>query len=253
MEDGSENRLDPRVPLILRVDYRGEASLVRDCTENLSAGGLFLRTDRVLEPGDKLPLVLSFPGLLDPVEIEVQVVRCRAARAGEPAGVAVKIPDHRAGDREKLARLAAAAISSKPLPARSSYRVLLVEDNPHILEMYAHAVRRLASANSLGALIDFAANGMEAWCRLLQPPAPDLVITDLYMPMLDGFSLLERIRLDQRTRTLPVIVISAGSDDARERANELGVDVYFQKPVRLMDVVTTVEALLKIQPAHKNT
>src|SRR5512136_1323898 len=107
--EGSEKRRDPRVPLVLRVDYPGTQGTDRDATENLSAGGLFIRTDRELAPGDRVPLQISFPTLLGPVEIEVEVVRGRPAGEAGPAGVAVKVPIDRIDDRHKLASLAEVA------------------------------------------------------------------------------------------------------------------------------------------------
>src|SRR5512145_2564818 len=112
MPDGKEKRRDPRVPLVLRVEYPGSAQAVRDATENLSAGGLFIRTERDLKEGQRLPLHTSFPGLLRPFEVEVQVVRRRSAGPGGPAGVALKIPLDRIDDRHKLARLAETARST---------------------------------------------------------------------------------------------------------------------------------------------
>ena len=114
MDPGRETRRDPRVPLVLRVDYPGQERQVRDTTENLSAGGLFVRTDRDLAVGDRLPLQVSFPGLLDPVTVEVEVVRRRAPGEAGPAGVAVRIPDDRLEDRAALSRLAG---SGEPAPA----------------------------------------------------------------------------------------------------------------------------------------
>ncbi len=81
---GSEKRSHPRFPLILAVDYPGAASTVRDYTENLSAGGLFIRTEREFEVGDRVSLLLSFPELLEPAELEVEVVRLRHGGPSRP-------------------------------------------------------------------------------------------------------------------------------------------------------------------------
>jgi len=116
---GTEKRAHPRFPLILAVDYPGAASTVRDYTENLSAGGLFIRTDRDLREGQRLPLHVGFPGLLEPFEVEVEVVRRREAGPAGPAGVAVKIPLDRIDDRHKLARLAETARSGFGDPRRA--------------------------------------------------------------------------------------------------------------------------------------
>lgn len=248
MTKGSDKRRDPRVPLVLRVDYPGEATRVRDVTENLSAGGLFIRTDRTLEAGERVPLQISFPSLLDPVEIEVEVVRGRPAGEAGPAGVAVKVPIDRIDDRHKLASLAEVGRTGIGA-ARRTFRVLVVEDNPHVIEMYEYALRKLRAPDGSAEIgIEYGANGHEALVRLGRRPRIDLVLADLYMPVMDGFTLVERMKADPALLEIPTMVISAGGPDARARAESLGVDVYLQKPVQLADVITTVRTLLKLQP-----
>lgn len=247
--DRTEKRRDPRVPLVLRVDYPGSSQLFRDATENLSASGLFIRTDRDLAQGERVPLVVSFPGLLDPFEIEVEVVRRRPPGTDGPQGVAVRIPQDREEDRRKLARLAEQALAPGSAPARRTYQILVVEDNPHVVTMYDYALRRIRAADDrLDIVMSFAENGHVALARLRQPPRVDLVIADIYMPVMDGFTLVERIRADAELRETPVLVISAGGSEARERAIELGVDVYLQKPVQFAHIIETVRTLLRIGP-----
>lgn len=247
MDEGNDKRRDPRVPLVLRVEYPGTSRTVQDATENLSAGGLFVRTERVLAEGERLPLEISFPGLLAPFEVEVQVVRRRPAGERGPAGVAVEIPADRHQDRAKLARLAASTRSDLPR-RRGAFHILVVEDNPHVLEMYEYALRRLRTGKDpLEAAVEFASNGHEALERLRERPPIDLVLTDLYMPIMDGFALLEQLRADPLLDATPVMMISAGGPDARARAVELGVDVYLQKPVQFADVMSTVRTLLRMR------
>jgi uncharacterized protein (TIGR02266 family) len=247
MSTGKEKRRDPRVPLVLRVDYPGVQQAVRDATENLSAGGLLIRTDRDLREGARVPLQIGFPGLLEPIEVEVEVVRRRPASDGGPAAVAVKIPIDRVDDRHKLARLAETARADEGRVARV-YRVLVVEDNPRVVEMYEYALRKLRSAEGgVDVAVEYAANGHEALQRLLEPPPVDLVMSDLYMPVMDGFGLVERMRAEPRLAAIPLLVISAGGADARDRAAELGVDVYLQKPVQFGDIIATVRTLLRIR------
>ncbi|HET6437903.1 MAG TPA: PilZ domain-containing protein, partial [Anaeromyxobacter sp.] len=128
MEHANEKRRDPRVPLVLRVDYPGAVGEGRDATENLSAGGLFVRTERDLKVGDRLPMVISFPGLLDPTEIEVEVVRIRTSPTEGPPGVAVRVPAE--ADRAKLSLILEHPREPKA-PPRRGFVVLVVEDNPH--------------------------------------------------------------------------------------------------------------------------
>lgn len=245
MASDGEKRRDPRVPLVLRVDYPGAQDVVRDVTANLSVGGFFIRTDRDLAPGARVLLHISFPGLLAPLEVEVEVVRRRPSAPGEPGGVAVKIPLDRVDDRHKLAHLvetARAAAATRPV---RGYRVLVVEDNPHVVEMYEYALRKLGSGDA-AVKVEYAGNGHDALVRLERPPPVDLVMADLYMPVMDGFTLIERMRGDPALRKIPLLVISAGASDARERALDLGIDVYLQKPVQFADVISTVRTLLRI-------
>jgi CheY-like chemotaxis protein len=95
--------------------------------------------------------------------------------------------------------------------------------------------------------VEYAANGHDALRRLSEAPTPDLVITDLYMPVMDGFALVQRMREDAKLAGVPVLVISAGGADARTRAVEAGVDVYLQKPVQFSDIMSTVRVLLNIK------
>lgn len=247
MSPDTEKRRDPRVPLVLRVEYPGSPQAVRDATENLSAGGIFIRTDRELREGETLPLQISFPGLLDAVEVLVEVVRRREAGADGPAGVAVKIPESREDDRRKLARLAETARAGAG-EGQHSYRVLVVEDNPRVVEMYEYALRKLRSSGpGVELAVEYASNGHEAIRRLGESPRIDLVMADLYMPVMDGFALVERMRGDPALVDTPIVVISAGASDARARAIDLGVDVYLQKPVQFGDIISTVRTLLKIR------
>jgi uncharacterized protein (TIGR02266 family) len=246
MAHDREKRRDPRVPLVLRVEYPGAPEALRDATENLSAGGLFIRTDRPLAAGERVPLLVSFPGLLDPMEVEVEVVRRRAASPTAPAGVAVKIPLDRVDDRHKLARLAETARAGVGR-AKRGYRILVVEDNAHVREMYEYALRKLGGGDGVAVAIEYAPNGHDALQRLGELPRVDLVMTDLYMPVLDGFTLVERMRADPALMETPILVISAGAADARAQALELGVDVYLQKPVQFSDIIGTVRTLLRIR------
>lgn len=220
---------------------------VRDVTENVSAGGLFIRTDRDLREGDRVPLQVSFPGLLEPVEVEVEVVRQRAAANDQPRGVAVKIPIDRVDDRHKLARIAETARAGGG-KAKRTYRVLVVEDNARVVEMYQYALRKLRSeGDGVDVAVEYAPNGHEALARLVEPPRIDLVMADLYMPVMDGFTLVERMRGDPALASTPIVIISAGGPDARDRAAELGIDVYLQKPVQFADIIATVRTLLRIR------
>lgn len=249
MNPGPEDkRQHPRVPAVLRVDYT-DGRQARDVTENLSHEGLFVQTDQVFVMGDEVRLALSFPGLLDPVEVSGTVAWLRPAGPDQPAGVGVRV--EREQDRRKLGDIlsAAGADSHASHAEHEGYRVLIVEDNPHIIEMYSYVLKKLASGELHGKVpleVHFAPDGHHA-LLMLREDRFNLVMTDLYMPVMDGFALVERMREEEALRAIPIIAISAGGKEAQDRAMQLGVDIYLRKPVRFVEVLETVKQLLRIK------
>jgi len=130
----------------------------------------------------------------------------------------------------------------------SGFCILIVEDNPHIMEMYSYVLKKLAAGDLGGKVpleVHFAGDGHRALQQLRQRKF-DLVMTDLYMPVMDGFVLLEKIKQERALKAIPVVAISAGGKDAEDRAIGLGVDKYLRKPVRFVEVLETVKRLLQI-------
>jgi signal transduction histidine kinase/CheY-like chemotaxis protein len=128
-------------------------------------------------------------------------------------------------------RSRAAVVTRAPEPAKPvrAARVLVVEDDPHAYELISTA---LASA---GFLAMRARHGDEA-LRLAKEWQPIAVTLDLVLPGVDGWEVLKRLKADDATRNLPVVVISMV--DSRELGIALGADDYFVKPVdreRLLD------------------
>ena len=104
--------------------------------------------------------------------------------------------------------------------------VLVVDDIPDILQLLD------ATLQFKGFRVVTARNGKEALEAILQE-RPALVIADILMPQMDGFSLLHRIRLDPETRDIPVIFLSATYIAAEDKdfARALGVTRFMEKPV----------------------
>lgn len=244
-----DKRVHPRFPWVLRVEYPNQGQCL-DATENLSSGGLFIQTDQDFDLGQVVPLSLSFPGLLDPIEIEGVVAWVRPARADERGGVGIRV--EREADRQRLSELVHSSVSTpdrnSSLPSEG-FRILIVEDNPHIIDMYSYVLRKLASGELAGKVpleVHFAPDGHSALQQLREKPF-NLILTDLYMPVMDGFALVEKIRHEDALKSIPVIAISAGGRDAQQKALELGVDIYLRKPVRFVEVLETVKQLLHIK------
>ena len=238
----SERRAHPRFPLILAVQYQG-AENVLDYTEDLSAGGLFICTEREFEVGERVALVVSFPQLLEPVELFVEVIRRRRAAEGAPAGVAVRVPEDRPADRKRLAEVSDQLAGARP--DQPVHRVLLVEDNALVASMYSAALRRLSETEDLSGLaIEVASDGSAALQRLLRPPRVDVLVTDVFMPVLSGISLVEKIRADPLLADLPVVVITSGGERERDRVEQLGVSFFLRKPVSYQELAGAVRTLL---------
>jgi CheY-like chemotaxis protein len=103
-------------------------------------------------------------------------------------------------------------------------RVLVVDDDP--------AMRMLCSINLQleGLVVLEAEDGLRGLARA-RSEHPDLVLSDVMMPGLDGFQLAEALRGDRRTHQIPVIFVSAETEPASEvRAYELGALAYLRKP-----------------------
>jgi two-component system chemotaxis response regulator CheY len=76
----------------------------------------------------------------------------------------------------------------------------------------------------------------------------DIIITDINMPIMDGLKLVKRVRMDERHKDTPVIVITTeGSSEDRERAMALGASAYITKPIQAPQVIAKVKELLKIE------
>jgi signal transduction histidine kinase len=136
--------------------------------------------------------------------------------------------------------LQATAVESNATAESSArQRVLVADDNA---DMREYLQRLLAPYWEIQTV----ANGRAALSAALAAP-PDLVLSDVMMPELDGVSLLAALRADPRTKTVPVILISArAGEEARLAGLETGVDDYLVKPFAAREVVTRVRTHLEI-------
>jgi two-component system chemotaxis response regulator CheY len=112
--------------------------------------------------------------------------------------------------------------------------ILAVDDSKTILSMVTQTLERAGYA-TLQA--EDGVYGLE----VLEESAPDLVITDINMPRLDGFGFIERIRRSERFRAIPILVLTTESDpQKRERARKAGATGWIVKPfdaAKLVDAV----------------
>ncbi|CAN5533152.1 response regulator [soil metagenome] len=119
--------------------------------------------------------------------------------------------------------------------------ILLVEDNADDEQLTLRAMRQSDVPN----LIRVARDGAEALDRILNSdPLPDLVLLDLKLPKLSGLEVLERLRKDERTKSLPVVILTS-SDEERDilQSYDLGANSYVRKPVDFTEFIDAVRQL----------
>ncbi len=118
-------------------------------------------------------------------------------------------------------------------------RLLLVEDHADLATWVAKSLRHS------GFVIDVIERGDHAAAALLTQ-SYDLVILDLSLPGLDGLEILRRIRGNEKTARLPVIILTArGTSDDRVKGLNLGADDYLPKPFELAELEARIRALLR--------
>ncbi len=120
------------------------------------------------------------------------------------------------------------------------YTVVVVEDNPQVLQVVHMSLRRqfkvLTAPDGLRGL------------ELAQRERPNLVVTDLMMPGIDGLELTQRLRSDARTSHIPVLMLTArGAVEDRVKGLETGVSAYLTKPFSPRELVTCARGLVRAE------
>lgn len=124
-----------------------------------------------------------------------------------------------------------------------SAQLLLVDDEPGLRE----AVQ--AYLEDSGFSVNVASNANLGW-ELVQQKRPDLVITDVMMPQVDGYQFLKQLRDDPRFKALPVVFLTArGMTSDRIQGYQAGCDAYISKPFDPDELVAIVENLLERREA----
>jgi PAS domain S-box-containing protein len=142
---------------------------------------------------------------------------------GEPTGDTMGLPSHDGS---------AARSGDSAAPAR----VLVADDNA---DMRGYLVRLL---NGAGYVVSTAGDGMEA-LDAIRADAPDLVVSDVMMPRLDGLSLVAALRSDPRTAAVPVVLLSArAGQEASIEGLQAGADDYLVKPFAAAELLARVRA-----------
>jgi uncharacterized protein (TIGR02266 family) len=246
-----DKRKSDREPVTLFVEYEGADDLVGDYTENLSSGGTFVATNRELPIGTNIQLVLSFPGLLEPIAIEGTVRWTRGSQnatevvaEGEEAGAGIQFTAGTA--RDQLAGLIEKINRRDPKTVSRLFHVLVVEDNRHVATLIQDGLKGSARRDFGGGVsfvVRQAEDGRQA-IEILRKETFDALIVDVYLPVIDGAKVIATARGELGLVSLPIIAVSAGGDSARRSALDAGANIFLDKPMRLRQVIDTIQKLM---------
>ena len=124
------------------------------------------------------------------------------------------------------------------MPDVNKTRVLIIDDDIGFRDLLR--IHLSTAGYEVGVAEDGVTGG-----RALLAQTPDLIISDLNMPFLDGFELLSLLRTDAETASIPVVLLSGRSDgDTMAKAVELGATDFLIKPVMLDQLLESIEACL---------
>jgi len=246
-DSSAEQRLHDRAPVTLVVEYDGADDFVNDYTENLSSGGIFINTTRQLEIGTEVKLMLSFPGLIEPIAI-AGVVRWLREDGSDSHGVGLEFVNYEGTNQEELEELIARVASRDPDVISKVISVLVVEDNPHVARLIRDGLvgsGQKVFGDEVAFSFRMAHDGQHA-LELLEEHSFDALIVDIYLPVLDGASLITQVRASEAHKTTPIIGVSAGGESARQAALSAGANKFLDKPMRLREVISTLQQLLTL-------
>ncbi|WP_082219225.1 ATP-binding protein [Massilia sp. NR 4-1] len=123
------------------------------------------------------------------------------------------------------------------LPAPGAARILIADDNADMRAYLARLLRPHWQVQSV-------ANGQEALAAA-RSQRPDLILSDVMMPLLDGFGLIQALRADQALQDIPLMLLSArAGEEARIEGLNAGADDYLVKPFSARELLTRVESQL---------
>ena len=239
----ADSRRTRRIQAAFRVRYRTVGDLVDALTQDLSRGGTFIRTRRFLPVNAVVRVSLELPDGGGDVALTCRVAFVREAEEAQaqqkPPGMGLEFLDL---DADRLAQLTEALTAQsqqrQDATARRRLDVVIVDDDPSFRAPIAQALRERGDA------VREAADGLDALALCLKQ-TPDLIVSDVQMPRMDGWQLVRMLRARPSLTHVPVVLLTTLSDDdARLRGYRLGVDDYIAKPVREAEFLVRADRLL---------
>jgi signal transduction histidine kinase len=203
-------------------------ALVRDLVK-LHGGDIAAES----QPGRGTTFTVTIPSGRE--HIEPDRIGATAPRGADAIGTQAFV-----AEAERWLDMAPVAEASAAVPAadaRTRARVLVVDDNADMREYVARLLSPRWQVESAG-------NGRQALAAA-QRSRPDLVITDVMMPELDGFGLVAALRASEETKEIPLLMLSArAGEEARLEGLQAGADDYLVKPFSARELLARVEMQL---------
>jgi two-component system phosphate regulon response regulator PhoB len=130
--------------------------------------------------------------------------------------------------------------------ARATHKILVVEDEPDLLDLVVYNLRKE------GYRPVRAETGEKA-LELAQSERPDLVLLDLMLPGLDGIEVCRRLRANEATREIPIVMVTARAEETDAVVGlSMGADDYVKKPFGVRELIARVRAVLRRTSAQSD-
>lgn len=125
------------------------------------------------------------------------------------------------------------------MPMSKDVKILLVDDHRTVQRLMEAIVR------VRGYQLIYAENGQQG-ITMAREEQPDIILLDVMMPELDGFKVCQYLKENEETRNIPVLFLTArGAEGDLETGRKVGAEGFMTKPVQTMEVLNTIERLLK--------
>ena len=137
------------------------------------------------------------------------------------------------------------AFAVRQAPAQAVFRVLVVEDDPDMATLLSRVLEKE------GLVVDTVFDGDSALVHAMSS-APDLILLDVMLPGMGGFDVCERLKADDVTALIPIILVTALEDtENRVRGIEAGADDFLSKPVKVEELIARVKTLRRLHETRR--
>lgn len=233
---------DLRVSAQFSITFHTIDALVVAYSANLSRGGVFLKTSRLLPVDSTLSLSIHLPDDTEPLEVPCTVVFCRDGGDGQTQGMGLRFIDP---DDAVKNRIEWFIINSTPEPAEVRAQCqarklsLVIVDDDHFQSDVASSAFK-----ARGDHVRVARDGLAGLALCLEQ-TPDIILTDVQMPRMDGWQMVRLIRARANLAKVPIIFLTSLSSEAdRLVGYRLGVEDYLTKPHDPYDLMLRVDRVV---------